>query len=202
MRPRIITVSREYGSGGRDIGRQVAQKLGIDFYDSELVNEAAKESGLQLEVVQALEETRNATPFLSEDRLDANTIQDKMYLAQSNAIKQFAKKGPCLIVGRAANHVLANRDDCLHVFVYSDMKHRVHRVSERLGLSEKEARAKIEKVDRARGAYYHYYTGEEWGLARNYHISLDSGFLGIEGCAKTILNKVPPAWKPHEVRAC
>lgn len=202
MRPNIITISREYGSGGRDIGREVAQKLGIDFYDSELVKEAAIESGLQLEVVEELEECRNATLFSTEDRLDSNTLQDKMYLAQSNAIKQFAQKGPCVIVGRAANHVLAGRDDCLHVFVYSHMDHRVRRVAERLGLTEEEARRKIEKVDQARAAYYHYYTGEEWGLARNYHISLDSGFLGVVGCAKTILNKVPPAWKPHEVRAC
>lgn len=212
MKPRIITISREYGSGGQEIGRQVAERLGIGFLDKELINEAARASGLGVQLVQEMEESTGAMPFfeaLSLNRTEpfeeghpaAATIQDRMFLAQSNIIRQAAEKDPCVIVGRAANHVLAGRKDCLHVYIYADLGTRIDRVAERLDITTEEAAKKIAKVDRARAAYYRYYTGEEWGLARNYNLSLDSGFLSSEGCIKAILTRVPPEWKPHEVRA-
>lgn len=196
MKPRIITISREYGSGGREIGRKVAQALGIDFYDKELISEAAKVSGLDENLIREVEETRAALPFFNLPTLSQTSgdgyaaplnVQDQAYLAESQAIRAAADKGPCLIVGRAADYVLAGRADCLNVFVYAGLDVRIKRVMERAGADEAGAKKTISRVDRSRAAYYHYYTGQEWGLAKNYHVALDSGYLGTEGCVKAIV---------------
>lgn len=190
MKPKIITISREYGSGGGQIGREVARILGIDFYEKEIINTVARESGLSQDLVEEL------------DGQMSLEVQDRMHEAQAEVIRNAAANGPCVIVGRAANYVLADRSDCLHTFVYADLERRVRRVMERLEVSEEEAREKIERVDGARAAYYFRYTGEQWGLAKKFNLALDSSTLGVEGCVKAVLSRVPPEWKPHEVRAC
>lgn len=203
MKNRIITISREYGSGGHEIAQRVAQQLDLDFYDKELITLAAEESGIDAQLLETMEEQLAAAPLPDpENPSSPYTLEDRMFLAQSRVIQNLANREPCVIVGRAANHVLANRDDCLHFFVYAELDERIKRISGRLNVSPEEAEKKIQRTDKARAAYYKHYTGKEWGLAHNYTVSLDSGYLGIEGVVGAIRHRFQPEWKANKVGIC
>lgn len=200
MYKQIITISRTFGSGGREIGKRVADDLGIAFYDRELIQMAAEKSGFSLSYVEEAEESkansllyniamtgiyaRNAyaTEYLSP--------MDQVYVLQSRIIREIAEKGPCVIVGRSADYILKDRRDCLHAFIHADTPQRLERIVKTYGIPEKEAEKELQKKDKGRANHYRHYTGRIWGMAQNYHIALDSGTLGLAACAGVLAGLV------------
>ncbi len=178
--PAVITISREYGSGGHLIGELLAKKLGYWFYDKEIIALTAKESGLGESVVKDSEQTVDGMVMYD------NPTQDAVFHAQSRVIRDISSKEPCVIVGRLANFILKDRPYSCNVFIYADMEHRIGRISGKYGLSTEEAAAKIRKTDKERSGHCLHYTGEEWGGCHNYHLMLDSSLLGYEGSADII----------------
>ena len=179
MEKRIITISREFGSGGRTIGKLVAKHLGIKCYDAELIQKLAAESGFDESYIK---DAGEYTPggFLASaftDRSFGPTNEDLLWKLQYRIIRELAEKEPCVIVGRCADFILQDRTDCLKVFIHADMKFRADRIVRVYGEREK---------DKRRAAYYRFYTDMKWGDAANYHIALDSGVIGIEKCAEII----------------
>lgn len=195
MTNRIITISREFGSGGHTIGQLVSEKLGIAFYDKELVRQVAEKSGYSSDFVEEHGEYAPTTSsFLFNLAFSANWSKmtdglspaDQLYILQNNIIRELADEGPCVIVGRCANYVLKERDDVLNVFIYASKEARAKRIVEKYGDNGVKPETRVKKKDEQRRVYYKHYTGEEWGDAKNYHISLDSERLGIETCAQVI----------------
>ncbi|MBQ8052761.1 MAG: cytidylate kinase-like family protein [Lachnospiraceae bacterium] len=188
MENRIITISREFGSGGREIGRMVAEKLGIVCYDSDLIQRIVEKSGLKADYVkEGGEDTVGGwfTTFLA-DRTIGKTEQDKLWSYQSQVISELADKESCVIVGRCADYILRARADCLTVFIHADPEKRAERAVREYGESEENVQKRVRDKDKRRAAYYQFYTDMKWGEARNYHVCLDSGELGIEKCAEII----------------
>jgi cytidylate kinase len=191
---RVITVSREFGSGGRSIGRMVAEKLGYAFYDSELVEEVAKRSGFSPEFIKESGEyasTRHSLLFslATANQFTANglSVTDRLYLEQSKIIEELAEKGGCVIVGRCADYILRDRTDALHVFIHANMECRAERIVERYGQSDKSPEKRLTEKDQKRKVYYKNYTGRNWGEAQNYDLCLNSSTLGLEACAEFIV---------------
>jgi len=192
---RVITLSREYGAGGHSIGNKVAEKLGIPFYDKDIIKAAVKATGFDPDLVEDEgEEMSRLESFMTTlGNLSSNYYSDsheKLRLIQEAVITDFAKKGPCVILGRCADNVLLNAGiECFNVYIYADELHRAKRVAE-LICSEDPALIKraMLKKDTARHNYYNRFTGKKWGFADNYHLSLDSGFLGYEKCADIIVD--------------
>ena len=186
----IITISREYGAGGHSIGKRVAQELGIEFYDRDIIRGAVKESGLDAGVIEHEEEEisradaiwRMITPAAYTDR------RETIHEIERKVILMLAKKGPCVILGRCADTILEEFDmESLNVFIYADTLHRAARVSELLGTSNpSEIQKAMKKTDAARRNYYQQFTGKRWGDTRNFNLSLDSGTLGYDTCVKLI----------------
>ena len=188
MEKRIITISREFGSGGRTIGKLVAEHLGIRCYDAELIQKLAAESGFDENYVK---EAGEYTPggFLASaftDRSFGPTNEDLLWKLQYRIIRELAEKEPCVIVGRCADFILQDRTDCLKVFVHADLKFRADRIVRVYGEREKSPEARLKEKDKRRAAYYRFYTDMNWGNAANYHIALDSGVIGIEKSAEII----------------
>lgn len=195
---KIITISRQYGSGGREIGAKLAAKLGIPFYDNELITRAAKESGYA-EAAFHNAETKATNSLLysiamgmgaygnQEIGFSHLSLDDRIYLAQSNVIRKVAEEGPCVIVGRCADHILKEMDNVIHVFIYADMEFRKDRAIQIDHLDPNKAEDEILKVDKRRTNYYNYHSGEKWGRATNYHLSINSGFVGIDNAVDCIL---------------
>ena len=196
MRKRIITISRQCGSGGRYIGQRLAKELGIPCYDEKLIDMVAKESGFALDFVEEKGERITgsllfniassltyATNVLSGNGM---SLQDEIYFIQNRIIKDLAEKEPCVIVGRCADYVLREREDCIHVFIHADEKSKLERAVKYYDMSEKDAPSILKKKDKARYNHYKYYTDQEWGMADNYDICLNSGLLGIDGCVNVI----------------
>ena len=188
MKNRIITISREFGSGGRTIGRQAAEKLGIPCYDAELIQKLAEESGFYKSYVK---EAGEYTPhsFLSfafSNRAQGPTNEDVLWDLQYKVITELAEKGPCVIVGRCADYILRDKADCLKVFIHADMAFRAERIVKVYGEREQSPEQRLRDKDKRRAAYHHFYTDMKWGHAQNYHITLNSGVLGIDRCAKII----------------
>lgn len=192
----IITVSREFGSGGRKIGELVAKRLDIPFYDKALVEMAAQKTGFSEGFVEEAER-RITSSFLFNlavtgfyaDRTagaEAYPPQDTVYFAQSKVIAELAQQGPCVIVGRCADYVLRDHPHCLNVFVFSDPENKVRRGVNEYGLDAKKAAKALADRDRARAIYYNHYTERKWGHRANYQLSLHSDALGIENCAELI----------------
>lgn len=189
---KVITISREFGSGGRELGIKLAESLGIPFYDKELIFMAAEESDMAEDAVLHYDEH---LPFI-EEPLDRQfyspfssvyqvTMSDQIFLAQSRVIRKLAEKGPCVIVGRCADMVL---EDSINLFLYARMKQRIKRMNSlETGVDPEKMEGRIREVDRKRKDYYQYYTGNEWGKAQNYHLCLESGLVGVEGCLKAVL---------------
>lgn len=192
---RVITLSREYGAGGHSIGNKVADKLGIPFYDKDIIRAAVKATGFDPDLVEDEgEEMSRLESFMTTlGNLSSNYYSDsheKLRLIQEAVITDFAKKGPCVILGRCADNVLLNAGiECFNVYIYADELHRAKRVAELIGSDDPALikRAMLKK-DTARHNYYNRFTGKKWGFADNYHLSLDSGFLGYEKCADIIVD--------------
>lgn len=188
MKNRIITISREFGSGGRTIGRQAAEKLGIPCYDAELIQKLAEESGFSESYVK---EAGEYTPhsFLSfalSNRAQGPTNEDVLWDLQYKVITELAEKGPCVIVGRCADYILRDKADCLKVFIHADMAFRAERIVKVYGEREQSPEQRLRDKDKRRAAYHRFYTDMKWGHAQNYHITLNSGVLGIDRCAEII----------------
>lgn len=194
MEKNIITISREFGSGGRSIGRLVAQKLGIPFYDKELVNQIALESGFAPKFVEDHGEHSPGTSLFSyafapqgvPGVMNGLSTADFLWNIQCNVILQLAEKGPCVIVGRNADYILKDRKDTLNVFIHADMDFRADRIVRLYGESEKSPKNRLNEKDKRRKVNYQHYTGRNWGEAKNYDLCLKSSTLGIETCADII----------------
>lgn len=182
----VITIGRQFGSGGYEIGMQLAKMLGIGFYDKELITEAAKRSGLSDEVFETKDER---TPGSLIHALSLGFgfgngfTQETIFKIQSDTIREIAAKESCVIVGRCADYVLRDHPLCVNVFIHAPMKIRTRRIMKRLKMQMKEAIQSIEKTDKNREAYYDFYTGKSWGAATSYHISVDSSLLELRETA-------------------
>jgi len=188
MKNRVITISREFGSGGRTIGRKVAEKLGIPCYDAELIHKIAEQSGFHPEYVKEEGEYAGAGWFapIFSNRSMGPTNQDKLWSIQQKIIEDLAKQGPCVIVGRCADHILKDKADCLTVFIHASMEHRAQRIVKEYGEREESPEQRLKDKDKRRAAYHRFYTDMKWGHAQNYHLCLDSGALGIDKCVEII----------------
>ena len=188
MENRIITISREYGSGGRAIGRKLADKLGIHCYDAELIQKIVEKSGYPADYVKEKGEDAEGgglSMFLVDRRLGP-THQDTLWKIQSQVISELADKESCVIVGRCADYILQARADCLTVFIHAEFDKRVKRIINEYGEPEEKAYKRLKDRDKRRMAYYNYYTDKKWGNAENYHVCLDSGALGIDKCVDVL----------------
>lgn len=188
---KVITISREFGSGGRTIGKEVAEKLGYAFYDKELIEKIAEESGLSKEYIEAHGEsspTRNyfGYAFVGRDA-SGNSVGDYLWRVQRDLIEELAEKGNCVIVGRCADYILRKRTDCLHVFIHADMEKKTERIIHRYGETDASPEKRLREKNKTRAMNYKYYTDRTWGMAENYHLALDSGELGEERCAALIV---------------
>ncbi len=197
MEKKIITISREFGSGGRTIGREVANRLGIPFYDKELVEQVALESGFAPQFIEengehAPGKTRLSYIFANQGIpgvMNGLSTADFLWSIQCNVILQLAEKGPCVIVGRNADYILKDRKDVLDVFIHADMDFRADRIVRLYGESEKSPMARLNEKDKRRQINYQHYTGQVWGNANNYDLCLNSATLGIESCVDIIVSQ-------------
>ena len=194
----VITIARQYGSGGREIGEKVAAALGIKHYDENLITLAAREGNLDETVASKADESA-ANSLLYTLALGSNffgsamnfgykpPLNDKLFLLQSDVIRRAADEGSCVIIGRCADYVLRDHPKRLSVFVYGDLANRKQRVMERHeGITEAQAIDLINKTDRRRSSYYNFYTGNKWGKYDNYHLAVNSSLLGIDKTAELI----------------
>ena len=188
MKQGIITISREFGSGGRTIGKAVARKLGIPCYDAELITEMAKQSGFAENYVREAGEYAPGGLLNSmfTSRAGGPTNEDILWQIQCNIVAQLAKKGPCVIVGRCGDYILRDRPDVLKVFVHADMAFRAKRIVEVYGQREESPEQRLKDKDKRRSTYYRFYTGRKWGQLDTYDLMLNSGVLGIEKCTELI----------------
>ena len=188
MGNRVITISREFGSGGRTIGRKVAQKLGIPCYDSELIQKIAQESGFAETYIKDAGEYAPGGFLASAfgNRSFGPTNEDYLWNIQYQIIEELAEKGPCVIVGRCADYILQDKADCLKVFIHASMEFRAERIVREFGEREVSPEQRLKDKDKRRAAYHRFYTNMKWGRAQNYHITLDSGELGIDKCVDLI----------------
>ena len=188
MKNRVITISREFGSGGRTIGKAVAQKLGIPCYDAEIIQKIAQESGFSEGYIREAGEYTpgSALSNLFSNRAYGPTNEDYLWKIQYNLITELAQKEACVIVGRCADYILRDTADCLKVFIHADMDFRAKRIVEVYGERENSPEQRIKDKDKRRAAYHRFYTNRKWGQSQNYHITLDSGALGLERCTEII----------------
>ena len=190
---KVITISREYGAGGHTIGKRVAQELGIEIYDKDIVRETVRASGFETEVVQEeKEDVSKASTFLKSlcsSSVHYRDPQEVIHEVQTAVILQFAKKGPCVILGRCADDILRESDmDVLNVFIHADDLHRAVRISEMTGITNAtELQKLMAKKDSSRRNYYEHYTHKKWGDSHNYDLTLDSGKLGVDLCVQMIV---------------
>ena len=192
----VITISRQYGSGGRFIGRKLAEALDIPFYDKEIILRAAEQSGLSREVLEQLEEKPTNsllyTPSLNAGLLRGGTVppelplSDQVFLVQADTIRKMADQGPCVIVGRCSEYILRNRKNCVNIFLYADMDSRIARATTYYGLAPEKAQEKLQKMDKKRASYHQFYTGNKWGQAEHYHLAINTGALGVDGTVELI----------------
>lgn len=197
----IITIGREYGSGGRQIGQEIAKYFGIKCYDKELLEHAANDSGICKELFENHDE-KPTNSFLYSLVMDTYSfgysnagfnempMNHKVFLAQFDAIKKLAGEGPCVMVGRCADYALAECKDLFSIFIHADMEARMKRIMERHDISPKEAKDMINKADKSRASYYNYYTNKKWGEAKSYNLCLDSSKLGIDHTVEMIIQAI------------
>ena len=192
MAKRIITISREFGSGGRFIGEEVAKKLGIAYYDKNVINEIAEESGLSPEYIQENAELSPkkglfAYAFAGRD-ITGKSVEDMVHDAQRRVILDLTEKESCVIIGRNADYILKDRDDVLNVFIHGDMPEKIQRIIRLYNVEEKEAVKMIADTDKRRMTNYNFYTDQKWGKASNYTLCLNSSQLGYDRCEKIIMD--------------
>ena len=187
MSHRITTISREFGSWGRTVGKLAARQLGLPCYDRELIGRIARESGFAADYVRNTEE--DAPGFLASalsSRAFGPTNEDQLWEAQRRVILELAEQGPCVIVGRCADYILRDKADCLTAFIHASPAFRAERIVKVYGQREQTPEQRLREKDKRRAAYHRFYTDMKWGRADNYHISMDSGVLGIERCARLL----------------
>ncbi|HOP12067.1 MAG TPA: cytidylate kinase-like family protein [Oscillospiraceae bacterium] len=190
MSKQIITISREFGSGGRSIAKALAENLGIKYYDKELVKQVSLETGFAQNFIEEHGEyAQSKSKFESffgqtgtPGVMNGLSADDFLWCIQRDVIQQIAEKEPCVIVGRCADYILKDRSDCLHVFIHADMAYRAERIVRLYGQSENTPEKRISDKDARRSVYYKQFTGRDWGMAQNYHITLNSGVIGIDKC--------------------
>jgi len=191
----IITISREFGSGGREIGQKLADKLGIGFYDKELLEIASKESGITQELFVKHDETYTNSflyslvmgnyPVTADGRINPELpLNQKIFLAQFDTIRSIAEKGPCVIVGRCADYVLKYHDNVINFFITGSMPQKRRRILERYDIEKNKVEDFIRKTDKRRANYYNYYTDMKWGEAKNYDLCINSSKTGIDGAVE------------------
>lgn len=190
MNKNIITISREYGSGGRYIGEKAAEKLGYKFYDKEIIAKIAEETGLADEYIERIGEyapSKSVFLYALTGRGPVGgALSDYVNALQQQLVRQFAEEGKCVIVGRSADYILRKRTDVLNVFIYADMPHRIERITRICSLSEDEAERLIIETDKRRSMSYEYYTDREWGCMKNYDLALNRSVIGIDKCVDII----------------
>ena len=194
MAKRIITISREFGSGGRFIGEEVAKKLGIAYYDKNIIGQIAEKSGLSPEYIQENAELSPkkglfAYAFSGRD-ITGKSVEDMVYEAQRNIILELAEKEPCVIIGRNADYILQDRDDVLNVFIHGDMPEKIKHITGLYNVKEKEAVKMMADTDKRRRTNYNFYTDQNWGKASNYTLCLNSSQLGYDRCEMIIMECV------------
>ena len=194
MAKRIITISREFGSGGRFIGEEVAKKLGIAYYDKNIISQIAEKSGLSPEYIQENAELSPkkglfAYAFSGRD-ITGKSVEDMVYEEQRNIILELAEKEPCVIIGRNADYILKDRDDVLNVFIHGDMLEKIKRITGLYNVKEKEAVKMMADTDKRRRTNYNFYTDQNWGKASNYTLCLNSSQLGYDRCEMIIMECV------------
>jgi cytidylate kinase len=190
----IITIGRQFASGGHEIGQKIASRLGISFYDKELIRIASRESGLREEFFEKVDEKKRSSLFPGlfgmrsnySDELTSNYYlsNETLFRIQSDVIRKLADEGSCLFVGRCADYVLKDRTNILNIFIHADFDERIRRITSRFEISENKAMEMIEKTDRDRSGYYKYVSGKSWGAVESYHLSLNSSLLGIDETAR------------------
>ncbi len=193
MLDKVITISREFGSGGRELGMKLAESLELPFYDKELISLSAEESDLAEEEILHYDEHVSIQQEPSDQRFYSPfsmiyevSMSDQIFLAQSRVIRKLADQGPCIIVGRCADRVLENS---INLFVYAKMENRIKRINSlETGVSPEQMEERIREIDNKRKDYYQYYTGCEWGKAQNYHLCLESSLVGVEGCLNAAMS--------------
>lgn len=192
MAKRIITISREFGSGGRFIGEEVAKKLGIAYYDKEMIGQIAEQAGLSSEYVRENAELSPkkgwfAYAFSGRD-ITGKSVEDMVYEAQRKVIMEIAEKENCVIIGRNADFILKDRKDVLNVFIHGSIPEKVRRICSLYNVTEVDAIKMINDIDKRRRTNYNFYTEQKWGMAGNYTLSLNSSVLGYDMCQKIIMD--------------
>ena len=193
----IITISRQYGSGGRLIGRKLAEKLEIPFLDRQLITDAAAQCGLNEDAVERLEEKPTSSLLYAlsggytsaavvGDRVDVLPMNDRVFYVQSNLIRKAAREGSCVIVGRCADYILRNNPDAVHVYIHADLPIRIERGIQYYGLSPEKAESVLLRIDRQRASYHNFYSDRKWGKAENYDLCLNSGIIGLDNTVEII----------------
>ena len=187
---KIIAISRQFGSGGRTIGKLLAEKLNIPLYDREIISQVAKESGFAESYVEEKGEygssDKAAGMFINRSCYSSASNEDTIWNFQTKFIKEHAEKEPCIIIGRCADYILSNRLDVLRVFIHADMKERIKRISEVYKINDSDPEKLLHQKDKRRAAYYQFYTDIKWGDTKNFHITLDSSAFGIEKCVQIL----------------
>lgn len=196
MSKNIITISRQFGSGGRTVGRMLAERLGIPFYDKELVKQVADETGFDVDFIEESGEfspSKSIFSFAMSQGIpvvqNGLSMSDFIFCVQRQVILKLAEQ-PCVIVGRGADYILRDRDDCFNVFIHADMQSRAERIVRLYGESEKKPEQRLADKDKKRKIYYKHYTDREWGDAKNYDMCLNTGKIGIEKCVELILDAI------------
>lgn len=197
----IVNIDREFGSDGHEVGKKLAEKLNVPFYDNEFLDRASKESGISKDILQVVDEQHTKSFLFSiatgsysgKDRLSAAgtvSLSDRLYMIYNDMIKRIAKEGSCVIVGRCSDYILRDEVNSFNFFVYADLESRVKTTMQKEGLDDKKARDYINKVDKKRSNYYNYYTNQKWGHRHFYDMLINSGELGIEGSVDIIIKYI------------
>lgn len=203
MEKRIIAISREYGSGGRQIGKMTAAKLGMEYYDKELIEAAAKEIGFPSDIVSDREQrltnsllynfavgTLYGITYPKEPKLSELPLTEQIFQVQKKAIEEAAKRGPCVFVGRCADNILRSRPDVIKVFIYAGYEVRRRRALEEYGELEEYIDDFMHQTDKRRRIHYENYTNQKWGARENYDLMLNSGELGVDKCISLLCDTV------------
>ncbi|MBN7774372.1 AAA family ATPase [Clostridium aminobutyricum] len=195
MNKRIVTISRQYGSGGRLVGQRLAEDMGVPFYDKALLDRIAEESGFSKELIENAEmKAKNSFIYTlatslggsGETGIEGLSLNDRFFLAQVEVVRKIAVEGPCVIVGRCADYILKDQPQVTNFFICADMTERIKRSVQEYGLSEKNSEHEIQKIDKARANYYTYHTGQKWGDVTNYHMTVNSGNIALEDIASLL----------------
>ena len=202
----IVTIDRQFGSGGKEVGIRVAKELGIPFYDEDLIHEAAKKSGISEKLFESFDErpksllysiAMDSYMFNLPGSISSDSLEQQVYLATFDTIRQLAAEGPCVIIGRCADYALAGNPDLLSLFISAPMDVRIERVAKRQNVTPEKARQLIVKADKRRASYYEYYSSRKWGSVESYHYCLDSSYLGLGRTVELIQTMI--AHKEHPI---